>query len=125
MVGAFDDDLNLYWISWTKNQHSRNIARDDRIFVVVYDTQAPEGQGEGLYFQMKAVALETPQAVARALDTYDASFFRLANGKLPTFLHDCPSRIYQAVPLSVWHNQDGGQNGHFVDVRRRLLPVVV
>jgi general stress protein 26 len=51
VFGYFDDALNFYWASWTKNQHSRNIAHNHHVFVVVFDSKAPEGDGVGLYFR--------------------------------------------------------------------------
>jgi general stress protein 26 len=49
-----DDELNLYWVSHKQAQHSLNIARQPRIFVVIYDSMVPEGEGLGLYLAMRA-----------------------------------------------------------------------
>ncbi|HKU18277.1 MAG TPA: pyridoxamine 5'-phosphate oxidase family protein [Candidatus Saccharimonadales bacterium] len=119
VVGRFDDDLNLYWVSWRQNQHSRNIAREPRVFVVMYDSSAPEGQGEGLYLQMRAQALGTRREIQAARQTYDTSFFRHPF-RHEQFLGNCPQRFYKAVPEYLWYNGDGEADGHFVDVRHAL-----
>ena len=46
---SFDKELTFSWGSSADNIHSKNIRRDGRAFVVVYDSTAPEGMGEGLY----------------------------------------------------------------------------
>jgi hypothetical protein len=120
VVGRFDADLNLYWVSWRENQHSQNIAYDPRIFVVVYDSHAPEGTGEGLYLRMRARAIDTPRDLKAASKVYDTSFFA-HDFPHDQFLSDCPQRIYRAVPQRVWCNADGEAAGHFVDVRHELL----
>lgn len=115
VVGRFDRDMNLYWISWKENQHSLNIAYDQRIFVVVYDSQVPEGQGEGLYLQMKAHELSNGE-LGKAREAYGTSFFS-HTFKHDQFLGSCPQRIYRAVPENIWYNIDGSARGHFVDKR--------
>lgn len=118
VVGKFDDHLNLYWASWKNNQHSQNVAHEPRIFVVIYDSQVPEGQGEGLYLQMRAHALQVDE-LKEAQKIYDASFFRHEFSH-DQFLETCPQRIYKAVPEHVWYNVDGEDQGHFVDKRVEL-----
>ena len=119
VVGKFDAEMNLYWVSWQKNQHSQNVSRDPRIFVVVYDSQAPEGKGEGLYLQMSAAPLITQEEIDAARRAYPTDFF---THTFPhqQFLGDCPQRMYRADPIRIWYNADGDVGGHFVDVRREL-----
>ncbi len=118
VVGRFDDDMNLYWVSWKKNQHSKNVAHDARIFAVIYDSRVPEGQGEALYLQMSAHALRRDE-LAEAQKIYDPSFFthRVTHQQ---FFGRCPQRIYKAVPEKIWCNVDGEEAGHFVDTRAEL-----
>lgn len=122
VVGKFDGDMNLYWVSWKENRHSQNIAHDPRIFVVVYDSQVPEGQGEGLYLQMRARELAAGE-LAEAQKIYDASFFKHEFGH-GQFQSECPHRIYKAVPERMWSNIDGEAEGHFVDKRLVLTQSV-
>ncbi len=122
VVARFDDDLNLYWVSWRANCHSRNIAHDPRIFVVVYDTSAPEGSGEGLYLQMKASALRSKAAVVRAARVYDTSFFTDPAPHEQFVDAECPQRLYKATPNAVWYSGEARERGHFIDVRTPLQP---
>ncbi|MGH3425997.1 MAG: pyridoxamine 5'-phosphate oxidase family protein [Mycobacteriales bacterium] len=46
---AYDDELNLYWTSAASSMHSQNIRSSGRAFLVIYNSTAPEGTGEGLY----------------------------------------------------------------------------
>ncbi|HSX17180.1 MAG TPA: pyridoxamine 5'-phosphate oxidase family protein [Patescibacteria group bacterium] len=123
VVGRFDEDMNLYWVSWQKNRHSDNIAREPRIFVVVFDSQAPEGTGEGLYMQMRARAIDTKKGIIEAAGVYDTSFFKEPLDH-EQFLGDCPQRFYKAVPEKMWYNADGQQRGHFVDLRSEITEPV-
>ena len=119
VVGTFDSDMNLYWISWQENQHSKNVAANPRIFVVVYDSQAPEGQGEGLYLQMRAKIVDSVKGVETARKVYDSGFFSHTFSH-EQFLGDCPQRIYKAEPERIWYNADGNLQGHFIDTRVEL-----
>lgn len=56
VVSASRDQLNFSWGSSPDNIHSRNIRRDGRVFVTIYDSTVPEGTGEGLY--MRGIAKE-------------------------------------------------------------------
>lgn len=122
VVGRFDENLNLYWVSWRKSRHSQNIDIEPRIFVVLYDTDVPEGSGEGLYLQMHACTLRTPLEIAAAKKIYDTSFFAHPFGDHEQFLDSCPQRMYKAVPQKIWHNTDGTEQGHFVDRRQEVAP---
>lgn len=119
VVGKFDANMNLYWVSWKDSQHSKNIACDPRAFVVSYDSQVPEGQGEGLYLQMEVHELAAGE-LRDARKIYDPTFFRheFRHGQ---FLGQCPQRIYKAVPKHIWYNIDSEEQGHFVDKRTELM----
>jgi uncharacterized protein YhbP (UPF0306 family) len=46
----------LYWVSSPEAQHSRNLAARPELSIVVFDSQAPVAEGQGVY--MSAVADE-------------------------------------------------------------------
>jgi hypothetical protein len=116
--GYFDDDLNLYWTSWPRNQHSLNIARDPRIFVVAYRSDAPEGQAIGIYLEMTARKLTRPAEIAAARRVYTTDFGEDLVHE--PFARDCPRRLYRASPGRIWTNTDAYVAGNFVDQRRQL-----
>lgn len=116
VAATFDNDMNVYWVSWKENRHSRNIAGNPQIFVVVYDSQVPLGQGEGLYLEMKAYALNSPDELRAARSVLGAGLFQAEQ-----FTGDFPRRIYRATPERLWYNGDGTQQGYFVDVRHEII----
>jgi hypothetical protein len=73
---SHDDQLNFFWGSSQNNIHSKNIQRDGRVFVTIYDSTVPEGTGEGLYLTGKAEELgpETSTAVYRYKFTPDRAW---------------------------------------------------
>lgn len=116
----FDAELNLYWASWPRNQHSRNIALNPRIFVVVYKSNAQEGEGFGMYLEMAARKLTRPAEIAAARQVYTTDFGENLNHE--PFAAGCPRRLYKAVPQRIWHNTDAYIKGNFIDVRREVGP---
>lgn len=119
VAAAFDDGLNLYWGSAAASRHSRNISADKRIFAVVFGGAGSEAEGQGIYLQMQAAPISTAAGVRKALTHYDASFFEKYHPGI-TFLGDCPTRLYKAVPLEVWFNRDTVQDGYFIDIRESI-----
>ena len=119
VVGFFDKDMNLYWASWTQNQHSRNIARNEAVFVVIYDSSSPLGTGQSLYFQMCARKLTGRFEINRAKKIYLDRYGE--EDCLGVFEGVCPRRIYKATPLKIWSNTDGARGAHFVDVRKLIF----
>lgn len=119
VYSAFDEDYNFYWASDVKNQHSENIAQNNKIFLVIFDSTAKEGTGEGVYILAKAHQLTAEDEIRKALSYLDG---RVGKTKDPVtrvfeFMGDMPRRVYKAVPEKVWMNADGEVNGHYVDKR--------
>jgi Pyridoxamine 5'-phosphate oxidase len=50
----------LYWVSSPKAQHSRNLVARHELSIVVFDSQVPVGEGQGVY--MSAVAEQLTDA---------------------------------------------------------------
>lgn len=119
VYSAFDEDYNFYWASDVNNQHSENIAQNNKIFLVIFDSTAKEGTGEGVYILAKAHQLTAEDEIRKALSYLDG---RVGKTKDPVtrvfeFMGDMPRRVYKAVPEKVWMNADGEVNGHYVDKR--------
>ena len=52
---AYDEKLNLYFISMPKSRHMKNIARDPRVAVAIYSTaQTPGGDVKGIQLEGRA-----------------------------------------------------------------------
>ena len=51
------EDLTFTWGSNENSVHSQNIRKEKRVFIVIYDSHAEEGTGEGVYMKGEAVEL--------------------------------------------------------------------
>lgn len=85
-------DLVFRWGSNEESVHSQNVRREPRVFVVIYDSTAPDGLGEGVYMQ----------GIAEELDEKEGSL-----------------RMYRFTPQKVWINdEERNEDGSFKrDVR--------
>lgn len=118
VYSAYDGNYNFYWASWKDSQHSKNINENPNVFLVIYNSTVPEGQGEGVYIKARAEELTDEQEIKRALATlYVRKNQDPEKRSSQEFLGDYPRRVYKAVPEKVWVNSDGQVNGNFVDTR--------
>ena len=53
---AAEGYAHFYWVSYPEARHSRNLAARPEVGVVIFDSQAPVGTGQGVY--MSAIAEE-------------------------------------------------------------------
>ena len=118
VYSAFDKNYNFYWASWRENQHSKNIKENEKVFVVIYDSTAPESTGFGVYMRGKARQLEKKDIV-EIIKSLKLLYSR--KNKKPRkpeeFLAIFPRRIYKFVPEQIWVNSEGDIKGNFVDSR--------
>lgn len=107
----WDSSLNIYWFSDKENQHSKNIRENEDVFIVIYDSTVPEGEGEGVYIEAKATEVNDPDEVTRIRkikkgESYD---------RPPSdFLDDAVRRVYKAVPTAIWMNDAEVNDGIFI-----------
>jgi hypothetical protein len=88
-------DLIFRWGSNEESTHSQNIRREKRVFVVVYDSHAPEGAGEGIYMRGEAEELDE---------------------------HEGTLKMYRFTPQQIWINdEEQNEDGSFKkDIRVEL-----
>jgi nitroimidazol reductase NimA-like FMN-containing flavoprotein (pyridoxamine 5'-phosphate oxidase superfamily) len=113
---AFDQHYVLYWKSDKNAQHSQNIRENEKVFIVIYDSSVPFGEGEGIFIQAKAYELIDEEEIAKALSYHNDRVGKRL-WEVEEFVGENPRRIYKAVPEKVWINQDSTENGKFVDRR--------
>lgn len=111
---AFGEDNNIYWSSHPESQHSRNIAVNSKVFIVIYNSIAPEGDGVGVYLRATSEALVDPAEIDRALvllgDRRGRPFLFPKK-----FQNEGPQRIYKATPVEAWINDaDQDSDGDFI-----------
>lgn len=104
VFAAFDVELNLYWSSHPASVHSQNIARDGKVFAVLFDSR--EGHG-GLFMQATAKILEDSAAVKQAYELLREAKGSMYGtmGKLESYGCNGPQRIYKAIPGQLWINK--------------------
>lgn len=99
-----DDNYNYIWNSSYDSQHSKNIASNNKIFIVVYDSTVPEGDGFGVYMEAEARELSEGPELENAIKV----FYEKKN-KEPSpaskFLAPSLRRMYIAVPKKIWINK--------------------
>lgn len=117
VYSAYDENYNFYWASDQNGQHSKNIKENPNVFLVIYDSTAPEGTGEGVYVQAKAYELTDEKEILHALSILDKRVGKTKERHAEEFLGNYPRRVYKAVPEKFWMNSDGEVNGNFIDIR--------
>jgi uncharacterized protein YhbP (UPF0306 family) len=119
VYSAFDENYNFFWASDQNGQHSKNIKENNKVFLVVYDSTAPEGTGEGVYIQAKASAITDEKEIAHAVKYLDGRTNKQKDPvtRIAGFQGAMPRRVYKAVPERVWVNDDGEVNGNYIDIR--------
>lgn len=116
VYSAYDEKFNFFWASWKENEHSKNVRNNGDVFLVIYDSTAAEGTGEGVYVKAKAQELNDPKEIEYALK-YLYGRKNKTSRKSDEFLGDYPRRVYKAAPEKFWINTDGEINGNYVDKR--------
>lgn len=106
----WDKELNLYWASDKKNQHSQNIRANEKVFIVIYDSTVPEGEGEGVYIEAKAYELNDLEEIRFARELKKG----VGQGESEKFMGEGIRRVYKAIPQQVWMNDAEERDGEFV-----------
>lgn len=112
------DNENIYWWSPVETQHSKNIAQSSEVYITVFDSTAPEGEGAGLYFRANATELSDDE-LNKAIRLYNdsISIFKLDKNNCTG---SAPTRMYKAVIKEAWRNDGIEREGFYVDIRVSL-----
>ncbi len=122
VYSAYDENYNFYWASWKENQHSKNIAENPNVFIVIFNSKVAEGTGDGVYVKATAQMLTEEGEISQALKFLDGRVGKKKDSKtrIVEFQGDNPRRVYKAVPEKFWINEDGVINGKYVDTRKEV-----
>jgi nitroimidazol reductase NimA-like FMN-containing flavoprotein (pyridoxamine 5'-phosphate oxidase superfamily) len=113
-----DDNFDIYWWSPTEAQHSKNINSNPNIYVTIFDSTLPEGEGVGLYLRAQASEISDGELDA-AIERYNNStkIFKLDKANCTA---NAPTRIYKALIEESWTNDGVSQDGFYIDKRVSL-----
>jgi len=103
VFATFDSTLNLYWASNADAQHSDNIRRDERVFLVLFDSME---KGGGLYIEARAHEISNAAELGIALTVVNKKRTTLGRAEVGAgdFSSDAIQRLYCAVPQKLWVN---------------------
>jgi predicted pyridoxine 5'-phosphate oxidase superfamily flavin-nucleotide-binding protein len=113
-----DIDNTIYWWSPLDAQHSKNIAHNPDIYITIFDSTAPEGDGFGLYLQAEArITTDNELDLAISLYNQTTKIFKLNRENCTG---NAPTRIYKATVSQRWVNDGIEQDGFYIDQRVQL-----
>ncbi len=107
----YDENLNIYWVSDKQNQHSINVTHNKRVFIVIYDSTVPEGDGEGVYIQAQVEQVTDPEEILRVRKIKKGSHFEQSPD---SFLGESIRYMYKAIPERIWMNDAELKEGVFI-----------
>ncbi len=119
---VYDDDYNLYWVSYKEALHSKNIELRPEVAIVIFG-QLPGAMG-GVYIDAKAEVLEDTAHLQTVIDLFKERRpqpTRFVTNSLADVTGDAVSRMYQAKPLNIWKRSDSMVNGQAITVREPIF----
>jgi hypothetical protein len=114
---ASEDYTHFYWVSSPEVRHSRNIAIRPQVSIVVFDSRAPIGTGQGVY--MSAVAEElTAIELERGIEIFSRTSLRHGGRAWSPQDVQPPAlyRLYRATAQEHWVLDPGGHPDHRISV---------
>jgi nitroimidazol reductase NimA-like FMN-containing flavoprotein (pyridoxamine 5'-phosphate oxidase superfamily) len=114
---ASEDYTHFYWVSSPEARHSRNIATRPQVSIVVFDSRAPIGTGQGVY--MSAVAEElTRVELARGIEIFSRTSLGHGGHEWKTTDVQAPTlyRLYRASAQGHWVLDPAGHPDHRISV---------
>ncbi len=117
---VYDNNYNLYWVSNKNARHSKLVNKNPQAAIVIFDSSAIEGQGDGVYFETKVDVVKNEMEIKAAIDLFNKRVtqddFRIK--KVGEVTRDGVWRIYKAIPYKASKLTEGEfVNGQYVDKR--------
>lgn len=111
------DNKEFYWVSSPEVKHSRNIAVRPQVSIVIFDSQAPIGTGQGVYMSATAAEL-TGVDLQRGIEVYSRSSLAHGGGewKLEAVGESALYRLYRATASEHWVLDPVGRPDHRIPV---------
>ncbi len=120
---SYDDNYNLYWVSDKNSLHSKLLRNNPQASIVIFNSQAPIGKGDGVYFETIVKELEDESEIKKAVQIYNKrvtkKIFRVK--EINEVMNKAIWRIYKATPTKISKLTEGKiVNGQYVDKRVEL-----
>lgn len=120
---AYDENYSLFWVSNKDARHSQLIRSNSLVAIVIFDSKAPEGEGDGVYFEAKVEELEDEAEINHAMEVLNKRVtkdeFRVK--KIGEVTGDGLWRIYKAIPTKVSKLTEGEfVKGQYIDKRAEI-----
>jgi len=100
---AYDESYNLYWVSNKNALHSKLLRGNPQASIVIFDSCATEGQGDGVYFETKVKELSSEKEMKEAMELFNKRVtrdeFRIK--KVGEVTKQGVWRIYKATPFRI------------------------
>jgi hypothetical protein len=109
----------FYWSSHVDAVHSRNIAVNPCVFLVIFDSTAPDATGHGVYVRAQAKALVDARSIDVALQIL-ARRKQTRPESAADFISPHRRRVYEAVADAAWTNVVHEHEGRIFDERVTL-----
>lgn len=109
----------FYWFSAKFSVHSQNIKHNGNVFITIYDSTAPEGEGKGLYIQANAHVV-SDELLDEGIVAYNHKAQKFKIDK-PFVRNSSPNSLYCAEVVKVWTNDDDEVDGDYVDIREQIV----
>jgi general stress protein 26 len=120
VFAAYDENYNFYFGTHKGSQKALNINSNPHVFLVIFDSRAEAGTGEGVYLKATAEAVSNSDEIQKAhkllWDRHIVPYW-----KLEEFGVDSPLVLYKVTPQKVWMNDEGRANGHYIDTRSEVI----
>lgn len=120
---SYDENYNIYWVSNKNSIHSELIRQNPQVAIVIFNSQAPEGEGDGVYIKAKVQELYDEEEIKKAIKIFNKRVskeeFRVKG--LGEVTVNGVWRIYKAIPEIISKLTDGEYiNGQYVDKRVKI-----
>lgn len=120
---AYDDKYNLYWVSYKDARHSTLVRNNPQVAIVIFNSQAPEGEGDGVYFEAKVEEIDARDQILLAMDILSKRVTKeeFKVKQIEEVTDSGVWRIYKAVPLKISKLTRGEViNGQYIDTREEI-----
>ena len=115
---VFDEKNTLYWWSPINSQHSQNIERSGEVYITIFNSTAPEGEGLGLYIRANAKQVPNDK-LDKIIELYNSTTTQFKLNRANT-TSNAPTRLYQAELITIQINDGTETDGFYQDIRRNV-----